>query len=140
MERRLQRDRHPVVVRILRQAGLAEQAGSGLPYVRRLWTAAQRPPPTIANDPARKRFEVVFEWGGGVNGGVDEKAYQKAERSLTEQLLGLIGSKPGLRVPEMERETGQSRRTIERGLKQLRDRGLIDFRGAPKTGGYFQIE
>ncbi len=28
-------------------------------------------------------------------------------------------------------------RTIERWLKQLKDENKIEFRGAPKTGGYF---
>ncbi len=28
-------------------------------------------------------------------------------------------------------------KNIERWLKQLRDMGKIEFRGAPKTGGYF---
>jgi ATP-dependent DNA helicase RecG len=30
-----------------------------------------------------------------------------------------------------------SRRTIERWLKQLKDNQLIEYRGAPKTGGYY---
>ena len=34
-------------------------------------------------------------------------------------------------------QTGKPARTIERWLKQLKDRQHIEFRGAPKTGGYF---
>jgi len=28
-------------------------------------------------------------------------------------------------------------RTVERHIRALKERGIIEFRGAPKTGGYF---
>jgi len=140
--------RNPLIIRLLRQAGLAEQAGSGLPYVRRLWTTAQHPAPTLHNDPARKRFEVVFEWNtatggvsGGVSGGVDEGAGASDEVvSLEDRLLAMIAAEPGLRVPALEQALSQPRRTIERALRRLRDRGRISFEGAPRTGGYVVVQ
>ncbi len=36
--------RNPLIARVLRQAGLAEQAGSGLPLIRRTWDETGRPP------------------------------------------------------------------------------------------------
>lgn len=64
---------------------------------------------------------------GGVSGGVTppESAH----------LLQLIQTQPGLKTAELVAQTGKPQRTIERWLKQLKENGLIEFRGAPKTGG-----
>ena len=64
---------------------------------------------------------------GGVSGGVNPEL---------DQLLELIQSQPGLRVTELVSQTGKPARTIERWIKQLKDSQHIEFRGAPKTGGY----
>ena len=65
---------------------------------------------------------------GGVSGGVTSEA---------EGLLKLIHSKPGIKTTELVSLTAKPRRTVERWLKQLKDSQLIEFRGAPKTGGYY---
>ena len=72
-------------------------------------------------------FEIkVFT--GGVSGGIAIEL---------DYLLNLIQSQPGLRVAELVSQTGKPVRTIQRWLKQLKDSLRIEFRGAPKTGGYF---
>lgn len=50
--------------------------------------------------------------------------------------LPLIQSQPGLKTVDLARVTDMPRRTIERWLQQLKPAGRIEFRGAPKTGGY----
>ena len=67
---------------------------------------------------------------GGVIGGVIPPE--------TARLLQLIQTQPGLKTAELVAQTGKSQRTIERWLKQLKENGLIEFRGAPKTGGYYR--
>lgn len=52
-------------------------------------------------------------------------------------LLLLIQKNPGLRVVDLVEKAGQPQRTLERWLKQLKDSQLIEFRGAPKAGGYY---
>lgn len=54
-------------------------------------------------------------------------------------LLQHIKDNPGQRAGEMSFAFSVTRRTIERWLKQLKDQGQIEFRGAPKTGGYFSL-
>ena len=54
-----------------------------------------------------------------------------------EKLLQVMKNHPGLRVPDLMKQMQKSRPTIERYLRQLRQSGLIEFRGAPKNGGYF---
>ena len=68
---------------------------------------------------------------GGVTGGVKPESLN---------LLQLIQSQPGLKTTELVSQTGKPQRTIERWLKQLKDNQLIEFRGAPKTGGYYRKE
>ena len=53
------------------------------------------------------------------------------------RLLILIRQNPGQRAPFFETATGSPRKTIERWLKQLKEQSEIEFRGAPRTGGYF---
>jgi len=66
--------------------------------------------------------------GEGVSEGVSEGVAQ---------LIDIIYQNPGQRVPFLATTTEIPRKTIERWLKQLKDRGKIEFRGAPRTGGYF---
>lgn len=61
---------------------------------------------------------------GGVSGGVSD-------------LLEYIKTHPGGKTSDFMDAFDVSKRTIERWLKQLKDDHLIEFRGAPKTGGYY---
>lgn len=70
---------------------------------------------------------VTFAQHGGVTGGVTE-------------LLAYIQSHPGQRAGEMAAILNLSQRTLERWLKQLKENGLIAFRGAAKTGGYYYMD
>ena len=63
---------------------------------------------------------------GGVNGGVN----------LEELLFNAIRNNPGLNAPALAEMLQKSLRTTQRYLKTLSDAGRIEFRGAPKKGGY----
>lgn len=52
-------------------------------------------------------------------------------------LLAYIRLHPGQRAGEIATVFKLTKRTIERWLKQLKENGLIEFRGAAKTGGYY---
>ena len=81
--------------------------------------------------PARAR-EPVFEVIGNlfkvtlfpVNGGVND-------------LLEYIRSNPGKKTADLKTVFNLPQRTLERWLKQLKGESKIEFRGPPKTGGYF---
>ena len=51
--------------------------------------------------------------------------------------MSLISKQPGMRSPAMAEALQTSPKNIERWLKQLKDSQQIEFRGAPKTGGYY---
>ena len=81
---------------------------------------------------AQKQAE---EYNGGVNGGVNGGGLTQ---DLAE-LLQLIKTQPGLKTTEIVVQIEKPKRTIERWLKQLKEDGLIEFRGAPKKGGYYLL-
>jgi ATP-dependent DNA helicase RecG len=79
----------------------------------------------------KERTELArqsLETSEGVNVGINEGV---------NGLLALIGRQPGLRSPALAKEINTSAKNIERWLKQLKDSQHIEFRGAPKTGGYY---
>jgi len=73
---------------------------------------------------------------GGVNGGVKSG---NGGVNLEEQLFDAIGKNPGVNAPMLCEMLQKSLRTTQRYLKLLADAGRIEFRGAPKNGGYHII-
>ena len=53
-----------------------------------------------------------------------------------QQVLDCIKVHPGLKVPGISDETEIPAKSIERHIKVLTERGLIEHRGSKKTGGY----
>ena len=52
-------------------------------------------------------------------------------------ILNLLVTAPGLNASEISKYINKSLRTTMRYIKILQDKGLIEFKGAPKTGGYY---
>ena len=75
---------------------------------------------------------VAFAQREGVNGGVSGGV-----SGGVNGLLSYVQLNPGKRAGEMAVAFKLTQRTIERWLKQLKVSDAIEFRGAPKTGGYF---
>ncbi len=78
---------------------------------------------------------------GGVNsnnGGVN--SYYENEsggvNSLGNSIIQTLESMPGLNAPALATTLKKSLRTTQRYLKLLVDKGIIEFRGAAKNGGY----
>ena len=74
---------------------------------------------------------VTFTQRVGVNEGVNEGV---------NSLLAIIKQYPGLRAPSLAEKVPTATKNIERWLKQLKEKGLVEFRGAAKTGGYYALE
>lgn len=72
----------------------------------------------------------------------DEGVNLKSDEGVNEGvklLCIVIGENPGKRANELATLIGKSVQTVERYIRVLKDNGVIEFRGAPKTGGYFRI-
>ena len=77
---------------------------------------------------------------GGVNGGVNgEENEKRGGVNLEELLFDAIRNNPGLNAPTLAEMLQKSLRTVQRYLKQLTENERIEFRGAPKNGGYHVI-
>lgn len=50
-----------------------------------------------------------------------------------------IRSSPGCRANSIEEALGVTLRIVERHIRLLREQKRIEFRGAPKNGGYFAV-
>lgn len=75
----------------------------------------------------------------GVNEGVNLKIEGVNEGVLSElqYLYDLLAHDGGKKAVELKDMINKSLATTERYLKMLKEHGYIEFRGAPKTGGYF---
>jgi len=87
----------------------------------------------------KHHFEVVNE---GVNEGVKLNIEGVNEGVLSElqYLYDLIANDGGKKAVELNELINKSLATTERYLKILKENNLIEFIGAPKTGGYFIIK
>jgi len=109
-----------------------EKYGSGFIRIRR----ALQDYPEVQFDVVESQGGVMTSFSqkkpespdGGASGGVNVGA---------DRLLAYIQGNPAQRASQMARTFAVTQRTIERWLKQLRVNGLIEFRGAAKTGGYY---
>ncbi len=62
-----------------------------------------------------------------------------ANTPCDEGLLTLIRKNPGQRIPFFVELTGRTKKSIEHKIATLKSARQIEFRGAPKTGGYYLI-
>jgi ATP-dependent DNA helicase RecG len=120
--------RNKQVATIFKELELIEKYGSGVRRVIDSFVAYGLPEPEFEATQGGLAVTVFSALTGGVTGGVNTESVP---------LLQLIQAQPGLKTTELVAQTGKPQRTIERWLKQLKDRQQIEFRGAPKTGGYY---
>ena len=77
---------------------------------------------------------------GAIEGAIEgaTKGATKGVKDKLAILLSAIATNEGNRVPEYKEATGLPDSSMERYIKQLKDGGLIEFRGeAAHTGGYY---
>ena len=68
--------------------------------------------------------------------GVNAQSHEGVNEGVN-LLLAAIHQNPGKRANELATYIGKSVQSVERYVKTLKDAGKIEFRGAPKNGGYF---
>ena len=59
--------------------------------------------------------------------------------AIAAEILSAIEKNPGSKTRELAAFVGTSIPTVSRHLKALKESGKIEFRGAPKNGGYFAV-
>ncbi len=123
--------RNPLIANTLFLSNDIEKWGSG---IKRIYDACKQAGIRVDFEKTTTGFKVVFfrpEKGtplpGGVSGGVSGGV----------NVLEYIRRNPGRRAVHMIKVFNISKRTLERQLKNLKEDGKIEFKGSPKTGGYY---
>lgn len=124
--------RNTLLFGLIQRTDLVENVGSGIRRMRNEMKTygLYEPKFEISED----WFTVIFkrptlQKSEGVSGGVSEGVNLLKE---------YIQKNPGKRVPLLAKTLGSPAKTIERWLKQLKDKGKIEFKGSPKKGGYWK--
>lgn len=119
---------NPLIASTFYRRGHIEAWGRGTLKIAELLQQAGLEPFTVASE--METVTVTFKLpgkhekvSGGVSGGIGN-------------LLAHIESHPGQKAAQIAATLGVPLRTAERWLRQLKTNGKIEFRGAPKTGGY----
>lgn len=150
---RVSRPRNLLIFSLMARMDLVEHIGSGIKRIRESVAAYGLEAPHIETDgdwfsitfmrkSPHDAIERLRERGegftpplrdeiGGVNGGASEGV---------NGLLAFIKRTPGLRTPQISKAMNVPAKTLEKWLKRLKDRGDIEFKGSPKTGGYRKKE
>lgn len=125
--------RNPNLVRLLRQVGFAEQAGTGIPSIVRAWRRALRQPPIIENDPGRKLYRLTLGWLPLATKR-DEAWYRQLGVEVSEdaaRLLTVAREAGPIEQTRARLVTGLSGREVTRLLSSLVVQGLL----VPEEGG-----
>ena len=68
------------------------------------------------------------------------KEVSEVVKEVSEVVIEVVRRNPGIRKPHLMPLVCKSRATVERALANLMAKSMIEFRGAPKNGGYYVIE
>jgi ATP-dependent DNA helicase RecG len=149
---RVSRPRNLLLFSLMARMNLVEHIGSGIKRIREALSKYRLKPPLIEAEADwfsmtfwRKPQHEAIEKGlhkeivdtpsthpidEGVSEGVNEGVVR---------LLSFIQNNPGIRTPQISSAMGVPIKTLERWLKRLREEGKVEFRGSPKTGGYWAV-
>ena len=138
--------RNPNIAGLLHRAKYIEKMGTGINKMRRQVAEAGLPPivfefgtffTAIFRRPARIE-PIVFDERGGVFGGVFGGVNEKVAERMGKVIKALCGGQ--LNISQLTVMTGIPKRTLERDIALLKDKGFTEFEGAPKTGRYVLTE
>ena len=127
--------RNPLVFGLFTRMHVVEKVGSRVPRMRELMKDAGLSEPIFST---MGFFTVTFMKRvkpQSVNGDrLNDRLNSREKR-----VIQILEETPGLRTNELSSMIEVSIPTLSRTLKNLIDLGLIEYRGAKKTGGYFVL-
>lgn len=131
--------RNPLVFGLFTRMHVVEKVGSGVPRMRELMKDAGLPEPIFST---KGFFTVTFmkrvKSNSAKNGTLNDTL--NGTLNETEQFVfDSIKTTPGITANALIQQSNKSVRTIRRTVKQLIEKGLIEYRGSKKTGGYFLV-
>ena len=147
----------------MKELDMTEGRGTGIPIIRREMERNGSPEPRFETDenysyfittlPIHPAFFAEDEIREGVNKGstTNDSQHDNILRLIREgvnegvnenvyDIISILTNVAGLNAVEIASRTKRGLSTIERYLRLLRKKEIIEFRGAPKTGGYYLTE
>lgn len=124
--------RNPLIFGLFTRMHLVERVASGIPRMQEAMREANLPEPEFHTE---GMFTVVFK-RKNKNGTVNDTVNGTVNAN-EQSVLSLIRKEEGLNATEISKRILKSVRTTKRYLKSLNNKKLIEFKGAPKTGGYY---
>ena len=121
--------RNPLIFGLFTRMHLVERVASGIPRMQEAMRKANLPEPEFHTE---GMFTAVFKRGISIKSDTVNSKEQK--------VLDIVNQYPGLNSSKIAELIGKSTSTAKRYLNSLVRLGIIEFRGAQKTGGYFKNE
>ncbi len=119
----------------LKELQLTEGRGTGLPTIYEKMAYNGSPKPIFETDRQSTHVLVILpghplsnNFDGAINGAIN---------GTKKDIIMLLEKEGGLSVKDLSIRINKSLRTTTRYVENLRDEGLIEYRGAKKTGGYY---
>ena len=142
------RPRNKNIASVFYRAGFIESWGRGIDKIRDALAEANLPEPKIEAFCGGVKLTIMRPKGEtnpvleANKNQVTKKDDRVSDRvndrvNFADEILLLVEKNPGLRSKDLAALAGKSIPTLSRFLKSLKDNGKIEFRGAPKNGGYF---
>ncbi len=102
------------------------------------WKSNYETSPVISGDIDNYRIEFFFEQSGNVpvNGGLNGRLNGGLNGGLKE-LFEFISNNQGVQAKRISEVIDKPLDTIDKQIKRLVDKDLIERRGSRKTGGYY---
>ncbi len=128
--------KNPTIANFFKQLGWVEELGSGVRKMYKYCPIYVNGALPVIEEGDVFKLTIKYDTGGdeGVNEGVN-KPLSENEVSI----ISLLKIKPGLKANEISTRIDKSIASVERYITSLKKMGIIEFRGAPKTGGYYII-
>lgn len=126
--------RNPLIFGLFTRMHLVERVASGIPRMKEAMKEAKLPEPEFHTD---GMFTAVFKRRYSVTGDTVNDIVNDIVNDKVQKVLDLLKQQPGLNATEIALKLGKSIPTIKRYLSSLSKSDRIEFRGVPKTGGYY---
>ena len=104
---------------------------------------------TMSKDYRKLVSEITHHGGrnGGINGGINGEINGEINGGINGEVKTLSGSlkdvymivkaNPGIKIKKVAELRRKSESTVGKQLTELKKKGVIEYRGANKTGGYY---
>lgn len=122
--------RNPLIFGLFTRMHLVERVASGIPRMQEAMKEANLPEPEFHTE---GMFTAVFKRKYSIINDTVNDTVNKKEQ----EVINLLKKEAGLNATEIALKLGKSIPTIKRYLSSLSKSNLIEFKGAPKTGGYY---